>query len=299
MPLTPELIPDRRRRTAAGTLSDDEIRRGGAFDLEERAVPGPAGAPDVPLLICRPVAGVRPYPVVYNTHGGGMVHGNNRTIELACELARAEVLGLAVVAVAYRLAPEHPHPAPVEDCYAGLKWLAEHGTDLGFDVNRIIISGCSAGGGLAAATTLLARDRGGPKLLGQMLQAPMLDDRCATRSMAQLADAGIWDGLSNLAGWTALLGERRGGNDVSCYAAPARADDLSGLPPAHIDLGTVEALRDEAVDYAMRIWQAGGEAELHVWAGAFHSFDEWVPDAIVSRAANATRLAFLRRLLEM
>lgn len=297
-PLTADLIPERRRRTAAGTLSDEDIRRGGAFELEERLVPGPAGAPDVPVIICRPTASPPPYPVVYNTHGGGMVHGNNRTIELACELDRAEVLQLAVAAVEYRLAPEHPDPAPVEDCYAGLVWLAENGSEVGLDPERIVVSGCSAGGGLAAGTALLVRDRGGPKLIGQMLQAPMLDDRCNTPSMAQLKDAALWDGLSNLAGWSALLGERRGTEEVSCYAAPARATDLSGLPPLHLDLGSVEAVRDEAVDYATRIWQAGGEAELHVWGGAFHSFDEWVPDAIVSRAANETRIAFMRRLLE-
>lgn len=297
MPLTPDLIPDRRARTVAGTLSDDDIRRGGAFEFEERQVPGPAGAPPVPLIICRPTATPGPHPVIYNTHGGGMVAGNHRTIELACELARAEVLQLAVVAVDYRLAPEHPDPAPVEDCYAGLVWLVEHAAELRVDPARVIVSGNSAGGGLAAGLALLARDRGGPRLLGQMLQCPMLDDRCRTPSMSQLWDVGLWDGRSNLAGWTALLAERRGTAEVSCYAAPARAADLSGLPPLFLDVGSVEALRDEAVDYLTRVWQAGGEAELHVWSGAFHSFDEWVPGSIVARSANEARLAWLRRLL--
>jgi acetyl esterase/lipase len=296
-PLTPELIPDRRARTVAGSLSDEEIRRGGAFDLEERTVPGPPGAPAVPVLICRPTATPGPHPVIYNTHGGGMVAGNNRTVELAGELDRAGELDMAVVAVDYRLAPEHPDPAPVQDCYAGLVWVAEQAGALGFDPGRIVISGNSAGGCLAAGVSLLARDTGGPRLLGQMLQCPMLDDRCETPSAYQLDRVALWDRQSGLTGWTALLGSRQGTPEVSCYAAPARAIDLSGLPPAFIDVGSVEALRDEAIAYATRIWQAGGEAELHVWSGAFHSFDEWVPGAVVSRTAQGARLAWLRRLL--
>jgi len=296
-PLTPELIADRRARTAAGSLTDDAIRRGGVFDVHERAVPGKPGTPDVKLLICRPTALAGPHPVIYNTHGGGMVAGNNRTIELSDELDRAQELQIAVVAVDYRLAPEHPDPAPLDDCDAGLAWVTERGAAFGLDTERIIVSGNSAGGALAAGLALLARDRGGPGLLGQILQCPMLDDRCGTPSLRQLEQAGLWDGLSNRAGWTALLGDKRGGPDVSCYAAPQRATDLSNLPPLFIDVGSVEALRDEAVSYAARVWQAGGQAELHVWSGAFHSFDHWVPDAAVSQAAKRARVDWLRRLL--
>jgi acetyl esterase/lipase len=297
-PLTPELIADRRARTVSGSLSDAEICRSGAFELAELTAPGPEGAPDIALLICRPTATPGPHPVIYNTHGGGMVAGNNRSVELAEELDRAEELQLAVVAVEYRLAPEHPDPTPLEDCYAGLLWVAENAAELGLDADRILISGNSAGGCLAAGVSLLARDRGGPKLLGQMLQCPMLDDRCDTPSMHQMHQVGLWDGQSNRVGWTALLGERRGTGEVSCYAAPNRAGDLSGLPPAFIDVGSVEALRDESVAYATRIWQAGGQAELHVWSGAFHSFDEWVPGAVVSGTARRARVDWLRRLLE-
>ena len=296
-PLTPELVADRRTRTVAGSLSDEEIRRGGAFTVHERAVPGPPGAPEIKLLVCRPTAAPGPHPVIYNTHGGGMVAGGTRTVELADELDRAEELGLAVVAVEYRLAPEHPHPAPIEDCYAGLVWLAAHARDLELDPNRIVVSGNSAGGCLAAALALVARDRAGPALLGQMLQCPMLDDRCDTPSAVQLDRAGLWDGASNRAGWTALLGARRGTAEVSCHAAPARATDLTGLPPAFLDVGSVEALRDDTQRYAERLWRCGAEAELHVWSGAFHSFDEWVPDAVVSRTAKRARADWLRRLL--
>ena len=235
--------------------------------------------------------------MLYNIHGGGMVAGTARSTELLPELDRAAAIGAAVVGVEYRLAPEHPDPAPADDCYAGLLWLAQHGAELGLDPSRIIVSGASAGGALAAGAALRARDQGGPPLLGQFLLCPMLDDRCATPSAYQMDGRGVWDRTSNVTGWTALLGERRGGDEVSPYAAPARARDLSGLPPAYLDVGSAEALRDEAVEFAGRIWRAGGEAELHVWSGAFHSFDEWVPGAAVSQAAREVRLAWLRRLL--
>lgn len=297
MPLTSELVQDRRRRSTSGRLSDEHIRRDGTFEIEERMVPGPAGAPAITLLICRPAAVRGPVSVIYHTHGGGMVAGSHRSTELVGELDRAQELGAAVVSVEYRLAPEHPDPAPVEDCYAGLCWLAEHAAGLGLDPDRIFLSGNSAGGALAAGLALLARDRSGPRPVGQVLQFPMLDDRCSTFSAGQMARVGLWDGESNLVGWTALLGERCGGPDVSCYAAPGRAEDLSALPPAFIEVGSVEALRDEGITYASRIWQTGGEAELHVWSGAFHSFDEWVPDAVVSKAAHQARVAWMRRVL--
>lgn len=293
--LLPERIVADRQRIDATSLSDADIRRGGAFELETVTIQGPAGG--IGLIVCRPTAAGQPPAVLYNMHGGGMVAGNYRSTELISELDRAQQLGLAIVGVNYRLAPEHPDPGPIEDCYAGLLWLAEHGAELGLDVGRIIVSGASAGGGLAAGLALCARDRSGPPLLGQLLLCPMVDDRCQTPSGFQLDGRGVWDRTSNITGWTALLGERRGTDEVSPYAAPARATDLSGLPPAFIDVGSAEALRDEAIAFASRIWLAGGEAELHVWSGAFHSFDEWVPDAVISQAARDARAAWLRRLL--
>lgn len=295
--LTPDLIPARRAEGEKARLTDAEIRRGGAFEISERQVPGPPGGPGLSLLICRPASVPRPFPVIYNAHGGGMVTGDNRTRELIGELDRAAAIGAVVVAPDYRLAPEHPDPAPIEDCYAGLSWLASHAGELDVDPARIIVSGNSAGGGLAAGLALLARDRGWPRLAGQLLQFPMLDDRCDSPSALEMEQTGMWDGQSNRTGWSALLGARRGTSDVSCYAAPARAADVSGLPPAFIEVGAVEALRDEGVRYASRLWRAGGDAELHVWAGAFHSFDEWVPDAIVSSTARQARADWLRRLL--
>jgi acetyl esterase/lipase len=274
--------------------TNEELACGDLFEVDERSVPGPPGAPEVPVLICRPTTATEPRPIVYNIHGGGMVAGTHR---LGMPLDWAEELDLLVVSVDYRLAPEHPHPAPVEDCYAGLLWTAEHAKEIGGDPDRIILAGGSAGGGLAAAVALLARDRNGPRVIGQVLMCPMLDDRNDTPSAHQMAGLGVWDRTSNETGWSALLGEARGTDDVSPYAAPARATDLSGLPPAFIDVGSAETFRDEDVAYASRIWQAGGIAELHVWPGGFHGFDGMVPKAALSQDARAARLRWLHRLL--
>jgi acetyl esterase/lipase len=293
---TLDMIPSLRETPGMAPITNEELSRGGALLVEERTVPGPAGAPGISLLVCRPADATTPLATIYHTHGGGMILGDNR-IGLPGLLDWAQELQLVVVSVEYRLAPEHPHPAPVEDCYAGLVWTAEHAGELGIDPDRILIAGASAGGGLAAAVVLLARDRGGPALLGQMLLCPMLDDRNDTPSSLQMAGLGVWDHTSNDTGWTALLGDERGGPDVSPYAAPARATDLSGLPPAFIDVGSAETFRDEDVAYASRLWQAGGEAELHVWPGGFHGFDGLVPQAVLSQDAKAARMRWLRRLL--
>ena len=295
--LTPEMIPLLRQpNPALPAPTDEELARDGAFTVETRQVPGPEGAPDVSLLICRPTSVAGPVPVVYHTHGGGMIIGDSRTGMLEM-LDWAQELGLAVVSVDYRLAPETPHPGPVEDCYAGLVWTAEHAEELGIDAGRIVLAGASAGGGLAAALALMARDRSGPAIAGQVLIYPMLDDRNDTVSSRQMAGRGVWDRTANETGWTALLGDARGGPDVSPYAAPARATDLSGLPPTFIDVASAETFRDEDVAYATRIWQAGGVAELHVWPGGYHGFDNFAPHARISQEAKAARVRWLHGLL--
>lgn len=293
-----EMIPAMREhlRTSQPRASVEELRRGGAFEVSEPVVPGPADAPDISLVVCLPTKVTTPVGALYFIHGGGMVLGD-AYLGLPRFLEIAEELGLAVVSVEYRLAPEHPYPAAVEDCYAGLQWIAEHADELGIDPDRIVNLGGSAGGGLAAATALLVRDRGGPHLAGQVLLCPMLDDRNNSYSTRQLAGLGVWDRAANQMGWTALLGDQQGGPDVSPYAAPARATDLSGLPPAYLDVGSAETFRDETVEYANQLWRAGGQAELHVWPGGFHGFAGSAPQTAISQAAFAPIAPWLRRLL--
>ncbi|MEV4346833.1 alpha/beta hydrolase [Actinoplanes sp. NPDC049596] len=293
---TAEMIPSMREGGVMADLSDEQLSRDGTFTVARRLVPGPAGDPDVELLILTPAGATTALPGIYHTHGGGMIVGNNRSGVDALQDWATEVPAV-IVSVEYRLAPEHPHPAPVEDCYAGLVWTAAHAAELGIDPAQLVIAGASAGGGLAAAVALMARDRGGPGLAGQMLLCPMIDDRNDTPSARQMAGLGVWDRTANDTGWTALLGDARGGPDVSPYAAPARATDLSGLPPAFIDVGSAETFRDEDVAYAGRIWQSGGRAELHVWPGGFHGFDGLAPQAAISQEARAARLRWLKRLL--
>jgi acetyl esterase/lipase len=198
--------------------------------------------------------------------------------------------------VEYRAAPEFPDPYSVEDGYAGVLWVAEHADELGIDSARILLEGNSFGGGLVAGVALMARDRGGPAAIAQLLMYPGLDDRRATVSARQFDDIN-WDGGLGRVGWSALLGERFGTDDVSIYAAPARAEDLSGLPPAYISCGSAEACRDECVAYATKLWKAGVQAELHVWAGGFHGFEGFAPDATVTSALLYVRDNWMRRML--
>lgn len=272
---------------------------GRAVSWEDRVIPGPAGAPDVEITIVRPVRRTPdPAPAVLSIHGGGMVLGTRffGTPEL---IDLAERHGVVGVAVEYRLAPEHPGPAQAEDCYAALLWMSAHADELGIDPARILASGQSAGGGLSAAVALLARDRNGPRLAGHLLGCPMLDDRNETVSARQYDGIGAWDRNNNDTAWTAIAGADRFTDLVSPYTAPARATDLSGLPPAYIEVGAAETFRDEAVDFASRIWATGGQAELHVWGGGYHGFHGFSPDAVVSVAANAARESWLRRVLRL
>lgn len=282
-----EVMPDR---------TDDQLSRAGAFTVSQRVIAGRPGGPDISVVLCRPRAARTPTPAFLYTHGGGLVMGSARIINDEL-LDWAREFGAAIVSVDYHLAPESPHPGPVEECYAALVWLAANADELGIDAGRLIVAGESAGGGLAAATALLARDRGGPPLLAQVLRCPMLDDRNDTPSAIQGEGRGVWDRRANIAGWTALLGEARGGPDVPVYAAPARATDLAGLPPALIDVGAAETFRDEAVAYASSIWRCGGQAELHVYSGAFHAYDAMAPHAAVSKDTKEMRCRWLRRIL--
>ncbi|MER6532181.1 alpha/beta hydrolase [Streptomyces sp. NPDC001508] len=287
-----------RDMVSAGFLGEVDLTVGGAVEVVERRVPGPPGAPELTLLVLTPSEGDGLWPLIYNTHGGGMVLGDAyleapRYVDYVAE-------GLCVfVAVDYRLAPENPDPAPIEDCYAGLVWTVQHADELRIDPAHVVVAGSSAGGGLAAGTTLLARDRGFPAISHQILLCPMLDDRFITASSRMLDGEGGWDRNENEFGWTALLGERRGGEDVSIYAAPGRAtvDQLRGLPRTFMEVGGRETFRDETIGYALRTSEAGVSVDLHVYAGGFHSYDLSAPDAAVSKITKTVRDEYVRRAL--
>ena len=186
-----------------------------------------------------------------------------------------------VVSVEYRLAPEHPFPTPLEDCYAALRWLARQAD---IDPARIAVGGASAGGGLAASLTLLAKERGEIRPVLQLLSYPMLDDRTTTRTDIDPQRLRLWSPHSNRFGWRAYLGPATGAGNVPPLAAPARYDDLSGLPPAWIGVGTNDLFHDEDATYARRLQQAGVDCTLHVVPGAYHNFDAIEPRTGLSQA---------------
>lgn len=295
-PLIRETLP--REGASAMFPSNDEVIGARGIDWEDRVIPGPPGAPDLEVTIYRPRGrDGECLPAVYNIHGGGMIVGH-RSWEAARVVDIVDDLGVVGVNVEYRLAPENPYPAGVEDCYAGIVWLAENAASLGVDGDRIVVMGGSAGGGFSAAVALLARDRGGPRMAGQLLLCPMLDNTNTTIASLQYDGIGTWQRNLNLLAWSCVLGEHLAYSaDAPAYAAPSRASDLSGLPPAFIEVGAAEMFRDEDVDYATRIWSTGGQAELHVWGGGCHGFDMYMPQAEISRAALATRSSWLRRVL--
>ena len=292
--ITPEMIPVMRQPNPL-MPTIDQVIADRAITSRDVAIPGYEGAEIVVSVFAR-ADHTGTGPGIFHTHGGGMIIGD-RFVGIDVMLDWVERFDAVCVSVEYRLAPEFPDPYPVEDCYAGLVWTAEHAEELGIDPDRLMIAGGSAGGGLAAGTALLARDRQGPALFGQVLIYPMIDDRNETVSSHQIEGEGVWDRTSNFTGWNALLGERRGTADVSVYAAPSRATDLGGLPPAFIDVGSAEVFRDEAVAYASQIWADGGVAELHVWPGGFHGFDMMAPHTALAQAMTAARTAWVARLL--
>ncbi|MDE0868056.1 MAG: alpha/beta hydrolase [Aquiluna sp.] len=284
------------RETFVGN-SIHSIIAGRNLESYELTVPGYLGA-ELTLTVIQPrgVASLR--PLIFNIHSGGMIAGD-RFIGLETIAQWADDFQVAATSIEYRLAPEFPDPYPIEDCYRALIYVAENASELGIDPKKIVVTGLSAGGGLSAGVALLARDRDGPELAGQMLICPMLDERNDSRSGRQFVDIGLWDRGSNDVGWSALLGDRRHTPLVSIYASPAMNVDYSGLPPTFLDVGSHEIFRSEVLQYAESIWLAGGDCELHVWAGAFHGFDLAAPGAEISKRAVSARGEWLRRVLDL
>ncbi|BBZ47928.1 alpha/beta hydrolase [Mycobacterium parmense] len=238
----------------------------------------------VALSMLRPAESVDKPPVLVWMHGGGMVIGN-RHMDDARLIEWCRSLGCVCVSVEYRLAPEAPYPAPLDDCEAGLRFVLEHAHDLRIDARRVGIGGRSAGGALAAGLALRCRDRANVALVFQYLEYPMLDDRGLTPS-GRLAGLPIWSRESNTFGWRSYLGDRYGTDDVPADAAPARATEFSGLPSTFIGVGTADCLRDESIDFAARLCRAAVPTELHVYAGAVHGFDMFADTAVARTAAR-------------
>ena len=233
---------------------------------------------------------------LYSIHGGGMVLGDVSMNDARCA-AIAQNLDVVVASVDYRLAPEFPYPIPLEDCYRGLTWFFDQAETLGVDTARIAVGGGSAGGGLAAGLALLARDRNEVSPCFQVLTFPMIDDRNQTLSSFMVDDPRVWNRAANIAGWSAYLDGRNGAEDVPVYAAPSRATDLAGLPPAIITVGSFDTFLDEDIAYAQALLRAGVPCELHVYPGAFHGSNFMAPDTDVSRRWYRDEMAALDRAL--
>jgi acetyl esterase/lipase len=229
-------------------------------------------------------------------HGGGLIVGNAATNDRECA-AFARTLGIVVVSVEYRLAPKHPFPAALDDCYAAWHWILSAARELEIDPARIAISGQSAGGGLAASLVLRIRDAGGTQPAAQALMCPMLDDRTGARNELDDIDHRVWNNRSNRAAWSWYLGQPAGSSGVPAYAAAARCASLDGLPPAWIGVGGVDLFLEEDRCYARRLIEAGVSCELHIVPMAPHGFEVLAPEAPVTREFLESYCTFLSGVL--
>lgn len=267
------------------------------ISVEERQIPGPDGAPDVRAVIYKPSVCLPDTPAMIFIHSGGLVSGTPEVGDARCrDIANA--LGIIIYSVDYRLAPEAPYPAAIEDCYAVLKWVFHHASSLGINRDKLIIGGDSAGGGLAACLALMARDRKEVKVAFQLLLYPMLDDRTGTTFMPSSAlGEYIWTRSANHYAWNAYLNKTPGGEGVSEYASAFRAVDLTGLPPTYIGVGSLDLFLDENMEYARRLMGAGVMTEVCVIPGAYHVFDVFIPEASLTKQFTQSYLSALKRAL--
>jgi len=298
--LDPELVATFKARPVVGDLTVDiptkrearaalwQINRlppSSLVTIQDCFISGPTSPAKLLVRLYKPIASLanQKSPCILWIHGGGFLYGHPDQDDAWCENI-VGATGCIVASVDYRLAPEYPFPAGVEDVYVALEWLVNTSTKLGIEADRIAIAGASAGGGIAAAVALMARDRGGPHLAFQMPLYACLDDRHMTPSSTLINDERIWNRANSRKGWQLYLANQVE-NEISYYATPARAADLTGLPPAYMMVGQLDIVRDENIEYATRLMQAGIPTELHVYAGAFHSFEQIVPAADISKRA--------------
>jgi len=257
------------------------------------AIPGTPGQPDITALLYRPL-GNGERPAILNLHGGGFVAGSAGREDPAMRALSLE-LDVVILSVDYRLAPEATFPQPLEDCFTALLWLHGQSAALGVDPERIAVRGVSAGGGLAAGLSLLARDRCGPPIAFQLLIYPMLDDRTPAQ-----ANAGqfVWPIEANRFGWSCYLGSEADG-EVSIYAAPGRAENLAGLPTTFVATGSIDLFADEDIAFSRRLIAAGVATELHVYAGAYHGFNLIAGAAVAQRFERDAKDALRRALAKL
>ena len=286
LPLSRKLIAQARLGLMAALPAIENVTSTD-YRVPSMAVLGASAAPEVSVRVYRPEDQTQRLPALLWIHGGGYCLGSMEQDDYLVRQMVKEV-ACAVVSVDYRLAPEHPFPAPLDDCYSALCWLFSNTEQLNVDGSRIGIGGISAGAGLAAGLALLARDQGEVLPIFQALLCPMIDDRGITASSHSITDERVWNRNSNIKGWQAYLGPDMSGGaeSPSAYAAPSRAEDLTGLPKAYIAVGSVDAFVDENTDYAERLNAAGVDTQFEIFPGGFHAFEFTVPGADISRRAR-------------
>jgi acetyl esterase/lipase len=269
------------------------------LNITDVTIPGPPGAPDVAARVFVPAGHTGPLPGLIYLHAGGFSFGSIANVEAGARYL-ADRVDVAMITVGYRLAPEHPYPAALHDSYAALEWATgARAADHGIDPGRVAVLGESSGGGLAAALSMLTRDRSGPRIVAQFLDAPTVDDRCATPSMREFPDTPVCAGVNSPLIWRLYLGNiRPGRDDVPLYAAPARAaaEDLVGLPPAWVATYQIDPTRDEVLNFAGLLIHAGVPTELHHYAGAFH-LSHLIPGTSIGARILADRADAIRRIL--
>lgn len=284
-------IPDIVARRAAMSASRAAIPKGNFPQLQvaEYQYPGPEN--ELTLRLYRPETAAADSPGLIYIHGGGMIMGDLESQDENMREAATE-LNIPIASIDYRKAPEHPYPAAPEDCYAGVSWVFANAQALGMDPSNIGLMGASAGGGLALAVALMLRDRQGPSLRYLLPIYPMIDDRHETTSSNEVVDIGIWDRAGSIEAWNWYLG----GAEADSYAAPARAENLSNLPPTYIDVGDLDLFRDENITIVQRLSAAGVSVEFHLWPGAYHASELFAPHAALSRKIWSTRYTAIRRM---
>ena len=284
-------IPDIVARRAAMSASRAAIPKGNFPQLQvaEYQYPGPEN--ELTLRLYHPETAAADSPGLIYIHGGGMIMGDLESQDENMREAATE-LNIPIASIDYRKAPEHPYPAAPEDCYAGVSWVFANAQALGMDPSNIGLMGASAGGGLALAVALMLRDRQGPSLKYLLPIYPMIDDRHETTSSNEVVDIGIWDRAGSIEAWNWYLG----GAEADSYAAPARAENLSKLPPTYIDVGDLDLFRDENITIVQRLSAAGVSVEFHLWPGAYHASELFAPNAALSRKIWSTRYTAIRRM---